>query len=80
MEKIKDPEWRDEKHPEAHSGQGMYFDKNKVPIDLLVVDDQGEIHIELTRTLGFCLQALREMWKEVKGLKKRIEKLWEKEK
>jgi len=78
LEKIKDPEWRDEKHSEAHSGQGLYFDRNKVPVDLLVVDDQGEIHIELTRTLGFCLQALREMWKEVKGLKKRIEKLWEK--
>ena len=52
-------------------GERHYFEVNKFPDEMRFLNDKGEPDIELTRTLGVCVQAVRELIEKVEKLEKK---------
>ena len=49
-------------------GERHYFEVDKFPDEMRFLNDKGEPDIELTRTLGVCVQAVRELIEKVEKL------------
>lgn len=60
---------------EGEFGLRQYFDVKTFPDEMKLVEDDGTSDIELTRTIGVTLQAVKELVDEVDLLKEEIKKL-----
>ena len=67
-EKLTHPEKADFEYA-SKSKKRKYFDDITFPDELTFINDVGEKDIELIRTIGFCVGALKELNDEVKKLK-----------
>ena len=73
FKKIKNPKFKDGKAKGYHAGKRHYFEIDEFPDEMKMKDkDSGNKDIELTRTLGVTVSALRELIEEVDNLKKQI--------
>jgi len=62
------------KHPKIMKGdygERHYFEVDKFPDEMRFLNDKKEPDIELTRTLGVCVQAIRELIEKVEKLEKK---------
>lgn len=67
IRKIKKPELRDLNYGKRH-----YFMDEDFPDEMKFINDEGKPDIELTRTLGVCVQAIRELIGKIDVLETKI--------
>ncbi|MCK4454520.1 hypothetical protein KAU51_04260 [Candidatus Parcubacteria bacterium] len=76
FKKIKKPQIENGKAKGFHAGKRHYFKIDEFPDEMKMTDkDSGEKDIELTRTIGVTVSALRELIEEVDLLKLKISNL-----